>query len=129
MTLDVPAPRVPPAIDLTQLRADLELAGVGDIYDDILGLFVADTPGRMAALRAAVGSRDPSSIEHAAHAFKSGAATIHARALAGLLQEIEGTAKAGAIEDADARLAAIEFAYQQVQTQLAHPTNGGPHED
>jgi two-component system sensor histidine kinase/response regulator len=129
MTHNVPAPRLPPAVDLTQLRADLDLAGVGDVYDDILSVFVADTPSRMAALRTAVGSRDPWSIEQAAHAFKSGAATIHAGALAGLLQEIEGTAKAGAIADADTQLAAIEFAYEQVQTQLAHPTNGGPHAD
>ncbi|HMH25049.1 MAG TPA: Hpt domain-containing protein [Gemmatimonadaceae bacterium] len=61
----------------------------------LLTTFVEDAPVRFAALEQAVQSGDAKTIETAAHAFKSGAGTIHATVLAAALANAENAARGG----------------------------------
>jgi len=96
----------------------LELGGVAEIFDEIVKVFLRDAPMRMDALRQAVTTGEARGIERAAHAFKSAAATIHARRLAELLQELERNGRSGAVGDAGVRVQEIERAFTAVQGQL-----------
>jgi HPt (histidine-containing phosphotransfer) domain-containing protein len=64
----------------------------------LLSTFVEDAPVRFAALDHAVQSRDAKAIQTAAHAFKSGAGTIHATVLAAVLASAENAARGGHLE-------------------------------
>jgi HPt (histidine-containing phosphotransfer) domain-containing protein len=64
----------------------------------LLTTFVEDAPARFAALEQAVQSGDAKAIETAAHAFKSGAGTIHATVLAAALAKAEANARGGNLE-------------------------------
>jgi HPt (histidine-containing phosphotransfer) domain-containing protein len=64
----------------------------------LLATFVEDAPARFTALERAVASGDAKAIEIAAHAFKSGAGTIHATALAAALATTEIAARGGHLE-------------------------------
>jgi len=88
------------AVDLEGFRSTLEQAGVADVLPDMLRTFLEDAPGRLAALEEATARADPSGIQHAAHAFKSAAGTIHAHRLAELLRQAEAHGRAGQTEGA-----------------------------
>jgi HPt (histidine-containing phosphotransfer) domain-containing protein len=79
--------------DLAGFRESLREAGVEKSVGEILKAFVADAPSRLDALQQAVKASDTRSIERAAHAFRSPAATIGAHRLAALLQAVEVAAK------------------------------------
>jgi HPt (histidine-containing phosphotransfer) domain-containing protein len=64
----------------------------------LLATFVEDAPARFAVFDQAVQSGDAKGIETAAHAFKSGAGTIHATVLAAALASAESAARSGNLE-------------------------------
>lgn len=84
-----------PPIDLTGLRRELGELGLDNLADELVQTFVDDAPVRMEALEAACDDGDPVAIRRAAHPFRSAAATVHARRLAGLLLEIETAGRDG----------------------------------
>ncbi len=69
-----------------------------EAVDGILRMFTGSAPERLEALAAAVRAGEGDTIERAAHAFKSAAATIGARALAEHLAQIEKAAREDALE-------------------------------
>jgi HPt (histidine-containing phosphotransfer) domain-containing protein len=71
---------------------------VDEMLGPLLTTFVEDAPARFAALDHAVQSGDAKAIETAAHAFKSGAGTIHATVLAAALANAETAARGGRLE-------------------------------
>jgi len=80
MTLD---PALNPALDprvidsLRQLTQD----GEPDVLAEVLGLFLADAPARLAAIAAAAQAGDGPALHRSAHALKGAAGTIGASAL------------------------------------------------
>jgi HPt (histidine-containing phosphotransfer) domain-containing protein len=87
-----------PCVDVERFRAELSEAGVDDMLGTLLTTFVEDAPARFAALEQAVQIGDAKAIETAAHAFKSGAGTIHATVLAASLASAENAARGGHLE-------------------------------
>jgi HPt (histidine-containing phosphotransfer) domain-containing protein len=71
---------------------------VDEMLGPLLTTFLEDAPARFAALEKAVQSGDAKAIEIAAHAFKSGAGTIHATVLAAALANAETAARGGNME-------------------------------
>ena len=63
--------------------------------DPVLDTFLQSAPERVAALTSALTAGAAPDIERAAHAFKSASATIGAKGLAALLQQMELAGKAG----------------------------------
>jgi CheY-like chemotaxis protein len=88
-----PAPDGP--VDLEHFRRTMREAGAEEAVDSILDTFLETAPERLAVLGAAVARHEAAGIAAAAHAFKSAAGSIGARALASLLGDAERAARTG----------------------------------
>jgi HPt (histidine-containing phosphotransfer) domain-containing protein len=85
-------------VDVERFRTELSEAGVEEMLGALLTTYVEDAPIRFAALDHAAQSGDAKAIESAAHAFKSGAGTIHATVLAAALANAENAARGGHLD-------------------------------
>ncbi|PYP58677.1 MAG: hypothetical protein DMD40_05115 [Gemmatimonadetes bacterium] len=99
VTERAPEPLTPP-VDLEGFRMTLREAGAEQALYSIIDTFVRQAPDRLAALAGAVTSGTGDDIAKAAHVYRGAAATIGARELAGLLETVETTARAGDVEHA-----------------------------
>jgi len=96
-----PAPETgAPPVDLEGFRMTLREAGAEQALYSIVDTFVRQAPDRLAGLATAVASGTGNDIAKAAHVYRGAAATIGARELAGLLETVETTARAGDVEQA-----------------------------
>jgi two-component system, sensor histidine kinase and response regulator len=92
----VPAPAVSAApVDLDTFRQEMRAAGAEEAVDPVLDTYLQSAPDRIAAVTTALASGAGPEIERAAHAFKSASATIGAKGLAAMLQQLEMAGKAG----------------------------------
>jgi len=97
----VPAPAVsthpalPAPVDLDTFRQEMRAAGAEEAVDPVLDTYLQSAPDRIAAVTTALASGAGPEIERAAHAFKSASATIGAKGLAAMLQQLEMAGKAG----------------------------------
>ena len=89
-----------PPVDLEGFRMTLREAGAEQALYSIVDTFVRQAPDRLAALAAAATRGDGAEMAKAAHVYRGAAATIGAGELAGLLERVETTARAGEIETA-----------------------------
>ena len=89
-----------PPVDLEGFRMTLREAGAEQALYSIIDTFVRQGPDRLAALAAAAASGNGGEMAKAAHVYRGAAATIGARELAGLLERVETTARAGEIDAA-----------------------------
>src|SRR5438067_3709190 len=96
-----------------------------EAVEAILTTFVETLPQRLAALTAATGGDSAEPIQRAAHAFKSAAATIGARALAALLEQIEAAARAGDVAGARAKLESVRGEAHAALAYLQTTVKGG----
>jgi len=99
VTEPVPETLAPP-VDLEGFRMTLREAGAEQALYSIIDTFVRQAPDRLAALAGAVAGGTGDAIAKAAHVYRGAAATIGARELAGLLETVETTARAGNVEQA-----------------------------
>jgi HPt (histidine-containing phosphotransfer) domain-containing protein len=99
--LPAPDPDNAPPVDIACFRSSLEEAGIGEVVEPTLDLFLQDLPPRMAALDAALEGGDPDEVGAAAHALKSSSANVRATGLAELLARLEDDARAGELAAAD----------------------------
>jgi len=95
-----PAEALAPPVDLEGFRMTLREAGAEQALYSIIDTFVRQAPDRLAALAGAVASGTGDEIARAAHVYRGAAATIGARGLAGLLETVETTARAGDVVQA-----------------------------
>jgi len=93
----IPSTSAGPPVDLEGFRATLREAGAEQALYSIVDTFVRQGPDRLAALAAAAASNDGPEMAKAAHLFRGAAATIGARELAGLLERLETSARAGEV--------------------------------
>jgi CheY-like chemotaxis protein/HPt (histidine-containing phosphotransfer) domain-containing protein len=116
---DVPAGDAPVLMDFARLEEFKE-------YDDealtmtreVIALFVADAPNRLAAIAQAVSDMDATSLAKAAHALKGAASNIGAVALHHAAGALEQAAKAGWPADAPARQAELEDLWEKTRPAL-----------
>jgi CheY-like chemotaxis protein len=116
-TTPVPPPS-PPPVDLAGFRRTMRDAGAEAAVDGILAAFIEALPGNVEGLVAAARATEPEPIAFAAHAFKSAAATIGARPLAALLQDIETAVRDGDVGRARARVADVQGEANVVRAYL-----------
>jgi HPt (histidine-containing phosphotransfer) domain-containing protein len=121
------AAAAPPPVDLDAFRRTMEEAGAAEAVDGILTTFVETLPGRLEALVAAARGTAAEPIQRAAHAFKSAAGTIGARALATLLEQMEAAARDGDVAGARDRVDRIRAEAQAALDYLRTATEGHPH--
>jgi CheY-like chemotaxis protein/HPt (histidine-containing phosphotransfer) domain-containing protein len=113
-----PARNGGPPVDLAGFRAAMREVGVEAVVDSAVALFVRDAPIRMDGIRAALAAQDGTAIDRSAHAFKSGAGSIRAVALAALLAEIEHLAEKQDVPGACALAGKLEAEYDAVMEYL-----------
>lgn len=107
-----------PHVDVERFRAELREAGVEDMIGDLLETFRQDAPARLAALEDAVRGGDPTTIQKAAHAFKSGAGTVRASALADMLARAEAAGRTNHLESLGELMEQIHAEYLAVIREL-----------
>jgi HPt (histidine-containing phosphotransfer) domain-containing protein len=112
-------PTVPSShVDIERFRGDLREAGVEEMTEPLLTTFVSDAATRFSAFEQAVASGDAKAMASAAHAFKSGAATIRATALAEQLAEAEAAGISGKVKGMTAMVEQIRVEYLAVVRDL-----------
>ncbi|PYP56385.1 MAG: hypothetical protein DMD44_12470 [Gemmatimonadetes bacterium] len=112
-------------MDVAAFRRTMEEAGAAEAVDGILATFVQTLPQRLDALAAATAGDTAEPIERAAHAFKSAAATIGARGLAALLDQIEAAARGGDVPGARDKLQGVRAEAQTALAYLQTTVKGG----
>jgi len=120
-----PGPTASPPVDVEAFRRIMEEAGAAEAVDGILATFVQTLPQRLDALTAATGGDSAEPIQRAAHAFKSAAATIGARALATLLEQIEAAARDGDVAGARDKLESVRTEASAALAYLQTTVKGG----
>ncbi len=92
----------------------LQQSGKPNILQRVLHLYVDSAPDRMKSLRDAVESAEAAATRDAAHTLKSSSANVGATRLSTLCKDLEARARAGLMDDATERLAAIEAEFALV---------------
>ena len=88
------------SLDLEGFRRAMREAGAEEAVAGILRTFVAAASARLDAIAAASRAGDAAALGDAAHGFRSAAATIGARQLAALLDEVDAQSRSGGVTDA-----------------------------
>lgn len=85
---------------------------------ELVETYVADSPGLLADMRQAILVGDAGQVRRLAHSLKSSSASLGARQLAELCQDLERRARAGLLEDGETRVSRIETVYAEVGPTL-----------
>jgi PAS domain S-box-containing protein len=106
-----------PPVDLEGFRAAMRDAGAEAAVAGVVRLFADSAPARLAAIVSAADGADAVALSRAAHAFRSSAATIGARALAARLEALEAMGKDSGLEGLSEAVTALR---EEVNTVIAY---------
>jgi HPt (histidine-containing phosphotransfer) domain-containing protein len=84
----------PPLLDPHPLNDLLAMGASSDLVRELIDLFGADVPPRLAVLQAAANSRDAQAIFHEAHQLKGASGNLGLRRFADLAARLEPEAQA-----------------------------------
>lgn len=90
----------------------------GNDFSELAALYRNDSPPRIEKLHDANATGNLAMVAKIAHAFSGSSASIGASGLSALCKELELRAKAGAVNDFEKRMTAIEAEYQRVSKKL-----------
>lgn len=99
------------------LRA-LEEDGAPGLFDEIVELFLSDTPTRIAGLVQASASGDMKSVEAAAHSLKSSCGNLGATVLVDLFRRIEMLSRENIADEIPELVSQSEQEFDRVQSAL-----------
>jgi len=86
---------------------------------EVVGLFIADTPQRLADIASAIAANDAQSLSKAAHALKGAASNVGASAIQGVCAQLEHAAASAVVPaDAAAKLASLRQLWGATQAAL-----------
>ena len=106
-------------IDRNALARVLDsVGGDTDFLAELLAAFYEDSPQQIVAMRTALASGDAETLRRAAHSLKSNSANFGALILSQQCKELEALAKIGALDGAEALIAAIDEGYQAARSAL-----------
>jgi HPt (histidine-containing phosphotransfer) domain-containing protein len=111
-----------PPVDLDEFRSAMRAAGIEDIIEPMLELFVTEASKGMEQLRSATSSADLDAVGRVAHSLKSSAGNVRAKPLADLLQELETAAAQGDRAKVASLVGPIEAAHAAAVSYLAERT-------
>ena len=91
----------------------------GDAFlKEIIGIFLQDTPIRIAELHRSRASGDPATFTRAAHSIKGSSSNVGAHELRAVAEQLEHHSRQRGIDDVEALLAELEAAFFQTQEAL-----------
>ncbi len=108
-----------PPVDLEEFRSAMRAAGIEEIVEPMLELFTTEAAKGMAQLSRAVAAGNLDAAGRAAHSLKSSAGNVRAKALAGLLQELENAATIGDVAAARRVYGLVEAEHAAAARYLA----------
>jgi len=97
---------------------DLDEEGSNAVFQELVGLFLAEAPGRLARIKKAVQECDGEAARQAAHSLKGSSGSFGAAGLAQMCNEIEQMGATGHVELPPEALAELEHEYQRVEAAL-----------
>ncbi len=100
--------------DLRQLSPP----GEPSFVDELIDAFLEDTPAQLAAMRAALAAGDSAALHAAAHSLKGSSGALGARRLSALCAQLEGLARAAALDDAVLPFEALADEFHVVRADL-----------
>lgn len=122
-------PEVVELSPLEQLRA-YDKSGGSRLVQDLCGLFLSDTPRRLAELQEAVAANDAASIHLGAHTVKGAAWLVGARQLGLVAETIEQLAESGVLRRVPEQAARLLGEFDRIrpfyERALTAATNGEP---
>ena len=115
-------PDVPtlPTIDpdaIANLR-DLNPGDNGEFLREIVGIYIEDTPKRLADLRTSLASGDASSFTRAAHTIKGSSANVGAQVLKGIAERLEITSRRDGLGGVAGQISDCEDEFERVKVEL-----------
>ncbi len=112
--------RQEPVLDpdvIESLRA-LESEGEPGLLEELVELFLSDTPPRMRNLELAVTSGDARTVEEIAHSLKSSCGNLGAASLSVLFRQIEALGRGQDLDGVDALVAESNAEFRRVEDAL-----------
>lgn len=109
-----------PVIDLRTVE-DLRALNPGDndeFLREIVGIFLGDTPHRIAELEQSFGAGDMGKFTRAAHSIKGSSSNLGASRLRAAAEAIEHHARARGLQDIVPRIEALKSEFAQADTAL-----------
>ncbi|MBA3670607.1 MAG: Hpt domain-containing protein [Gemmatimonadaceae bacterium] len=110
----------PAATDAAALER-LKRFGGDKLLDEMIALFIANAPTRIASARSAVDARDPGAAELAFHSLKASSAQLGAMRMQRISEAGERAAHAGDIDEIARLVTGLEQEYEQVHAWLSGP--------
>ena len=107
-------------LDPDVLQSLRELGGADDpeIFNELINLFLEDTPVRLRDLSSALEANDATALGQAAHALKSSSANLGATQLSGLFSQIEQAGYQGDLNTAAPLVEQSQSEYGRVEAAL-----------
>lgn len=104
---------------LVDKRALLEnLGNDSEFLKEVIGIFLADSPAQLAAIRAAVAANNPGEVMKAAHSLKGSVSVFGAKSAVAAAQKLETMGREGKKEGLGEALAALECEMALVTSAL-----------
>jgi signal transduction histidine kinase/HPt (histidine-containing phosphotransfer) domain-containing protein len=100
---------------MDELRADL---GGAEALGRVVDVFGRQTPGLLAAMRAAIAAPDAGALTHHAHKLKGGSLTLGATHMAGLCDKLELCVAGGSVDGAAELVDGLDRAFQARHAEL-----------
>ncbi|HED66668.1 MAG TPA: response regulator, partial [Planctomycetes bacterium] len=107
-------------LDMETIQSLRDLSGDDEpsLFEELVQIFLEDTPIRMADLEKAFEGADPDSLSGAAHALKSSAANLGALRLAEMFKKLEAAGREKQLESVESLIQNVRSEYQRVQEAL-----------
>ena len=112
-----PEPALDPAV-IAELEHAQRECGNPAFIAQLVALFQANAPARLARIREAVAARDGATLGHTAHTLKSNSGMLGARTLAAICAKLEAYGDAAACENAAALLDEADAELARVLREL-----------
>jgi len=110
-----------------EVLASLKELGGDDpsIFNELVELFLSDTPERMRSLETAQASGDPEAVAASAHALKSSCGNLGAMALYEMFRDIESSGKSGDVDAIESLIPKVRSEFVRVEDALRREAAGG----
>lgn len=96
----------------------LDEDGSTGLLESLVEMYTSDTPAKINRLRELAAAGEATKVVEAAHELKSGSVSLGVGRLSSLLSDIEQLARENRLENAKAKLSALQSVYQATCLEL-----------
>jgi HPt (histidine-containing phosphotransfer) domain-containing protein len=98
--------------------AQIRSIGRDGLLEEMVSLFLGETPGRLADIRRAAEDGDDQALRAAAHTLKGSALALGAGSVASVCQELESMGEAGRLDDTELVIDRLDSEVARLQNVL-----------